>query len=332
MFDKIFIEKDIQNDEITQNILKYAKSKETVLIDSYDSIWGKVKKPYLQKRTNLNLFIARKKGQLIKETPPAYGHGSEKHFYHIHSYNCIYECEYCYLQGYFETPDLVIFVNHDEIIKEMESIVAKHPTCWFHAGEFSDSLALSHMTNELSIYFKFFKKFSDSKLELRTKSTNIKILLKESPLKNVITTFSLSPSSVTKELDKKTPSLNHKLRAINELHKSGFPIGIHLDPIVYSENFQKDYETLLDKLAEAIPLDLVNYFSLGVVRFTKDVYKEVKRNYPDSVIHKQELIKGHDQKVKYPRPLRIWILNQVKKMALQRRAIKESIYLCMENE
>ena len=51
----------------------------------------------------------------------------------------------------------------DEILKfaiEIESVIKRHPdqTVWFHAGEFSDSLALTHLTGELPFYFELFKR------------------------------------------------------------------------------------------------------------------------------------------------------------------------------
>ena len=108
MFNKVFVESSIEGKEQTQKILSKIKYKKLVLIDDYEEVFQS-KKPYLQKRDNLNLFLAAKKGELVKEAPEAYGLGSEKHFYFVHAYNCIYECEYCYLQGYFNSPDIVWF-------------------------------------------------------------------------------------------------------------------------------------------------------------------------------------------------------------------------------
>ena len=99
MFNTVFVEKDQY--QSAQELLSKIKYRDLKVIDKIEDIWGRVKKPYLQKRTTLNLFIGRKKGQLLKEAPSAYGVGSEKHFYYIHAYNCIYECEYCYLHFYF---------------------------------------------------------------------------------------------------------------------------------------------------------------------------------------------------------------------------------------
>ena len=160
MFETVFIEKNVEDCEYTKHILSKITFKTIKIINSYEDVWGRVKKPYLQKRETLNLFIANKKGTLVKEAPVAYGIGSEKHYYYIHSFNCIYECQYCYLQGFFNSPDIVLFVNHNEIICEMQKIVDTKglENSWFHAGEYSDSLNLSHVTNEFKQYFEFFKK------------------------------------------------------------------------------------------------------------------------------------------------------------------------------
>ena len=238
-------------------------------ISKIEDIFGRVKKPYLQKRTNLNLFIGEKKGQLVKETPDAYGLSGDPHYYFIHSYNCLYECDYCYLQGYFHSPDLVFFINHEEIIEEMRAIIKKngpHKISWFHAGEYSDSLALSHITGELPLYFDFFRNLKNAKLELRTKSANIKELKALKPSKNIIVSFSLSPKEQIKDHDLKTPPLQTRLKAMETLDKLGHPIALHLDPIIFCEDFKSQYEEMLESLFKHISPERIEYISLGVVR------------------------------------------------------------------
>jgi len=329
MFSKVFVEKTVQNEKYVQHILHRLKV-EPILIDDYTSIWGKVKKPYLQKRTNLNLFLAEKKGDLIKETPPAYGFDHHPHYYFIHSYNCIYECSYCYLQGYFHTPDIVLFTNHDEIIGKMQEVANQQEKIWFHAGEFSDSLALNSISNEWPYYWQFFKDNPNAFLELRTKSSNIKEILKLEPLPNTIISFSLSPEDVAKDYDLKCPNTSIRLKAIEKLVKAGFQIGIHLDPIIYDESLKDQYHELIKELRAVLPDNQLEYMSLGVVRFTKDVYYSVQKNYPDSKAHAQEFIKSFDGKIRYSRPMRNWILNIVKDLAAKVYS-KDKIYLCMED-
>lgn len=329
MWNKVYVEEAILETPRVQSILNKVKH-EPLTLKSYDEIWGQSKKPYLHKRDSLNLFLAQKKGQLLKLAPDAYGQAGEPHYYFIHAYNCIYECQYCYLQGYFNTPDIVLFVNHEEIMEEMQKTLDSHSgRVWFHAGEFSDSLALTHLTGELALYHAFCKRNPRAVIELRTKSVNTKELLALEPLDNFIISFSLSPQKMGKTIDLKTPSTKARLSAMADLKSKGYQLAAHFDPIIYQEDFRTQYEQLLQEMRDLNPI--LNYLSLGVVRFTKDVYREVERNYPDSPIHSTPMIKSFDNKVRYNHPMRMWMMNAVKDLAIQAGVKEEVIYLCMED-
>lgn len=332
MWNEVYVENAIASHPRVKSILtKVAKA--PLMLENFDDIWGRSKKPYLHKRDSLNLFLAHKKGQLLKLAPDAYGKIGEPHYYFIHAYNCIYECEYCYLQGYFNTPDIVLFINHEEIIQEMEKTLANHPQTqvWFHAGEFSDSLALTHLTGELELYHDFCQRHPQAIIELRTKSVNTRSLEKLPPLKNLIISFSLSPDKSAKSLDQKTPSTSARLKAMSKLHELGHAIAAHFDPITYTDEFKEEYRTLLNQMSELKLNQHLRYLSLGVVRFTKDVYREVERNYPESILHAMPLIKSFDGKVRYQRPLRMWMMNSIKELAIEQGVKAQCIYLCMEN-
>jgi len=333
MFSRIFVEEHLLEHQQVKNIIQKFPNLPLKTLVKIEDVFGRVRKPYLQKRTDLQIFIGEKKGRLVKEAPPAYGSEGAPHYYFVHAYNCIYECNYCYLQGYFSSPDLVIYVNHDEVIKEIERIILTTPKKgpWFHAGEFSDSLALSHITGEIPLYYDFFSYYPQAFLEFRTKSVNIKEILKQDPLENIITSFSLSPKEKIKNNDLKTPSLNSRLSAIKRLHQAGHPIGIHFDPIIFEENYLDQYQSLINQLIDHIPPSKVKYISLGVVRFTKDVFHQVKQNYPDSEFLDSPLIKSFDGKIRYPKPMRNKILNDIKVLLLKNNFTEKQIYLCMEN-
>lgn len=326
------MEAAIEHHPNTLIILKNLKRSDYDLIENVDDIFNRVKKPYLQKRTNLNLFIAEKRGELVKEAPNAYGVAGEKHYYFIHAYNCIYECEYCYLQGYFNSPDIVLFVNHDAIINEMARLAnaaAPHPI-WFHAGEFSDSLALNKITNEYEAYWQFFKQTPNAFLELRTKSATISTIKTYEPLKNVVVSFSLSPEKVVKQFDLKTASYKARLKSIQTLGLLGFRIGLHLDPIIANNQLEEQYEQLAVDITTHLRIEQIEYISVGVVRFTKDVYYEVQKNYPNSPLLAADFIKSFDNKIRYARPQRQWILNTVKQLLEKQNIPSERIYFCME--
>lgn len=333
MWNEVYVEDEIKNHPRVTSILSKLH-KTPIFIPRYDDIWGRSKKPYLQKRDTLNLFLARKLGQLLKLAPDAYGSAGEPHYYFIHAYNCIYECQYCYLQGYFNTPDIVLFINHEEIIAEMEKVLKSHPgtRVWFHAGEFSDSLALTHLTGELELYHDFCQKYPEAVIELRTKSVNTKELEKLTPLPNFIISFSLSPSEMARKIDLKTPSTIARLKSMGSLQKKGFKLAAHFDPIIYEDAFKIRYEALLNEMLKMELTKSLSYLSLGVVRFTKEVYREVERNYPDSVLHSGPMVKSFDGKVRYHRPMRMWMMNSIKELSIKAGMSPELIYLCMEED
>ena len=331
MWNKVYVEENLIETPRVKSILAKVK-REPITLKSYDEIWGQSKKPYLHKRDSLNLFLAEKKGQLLKLAPDAYGQLGEPHYYFIHAYNCIYECQYCYLQGYFNTPDIVLFINHEEIISEMQKTLEENPDSrvWFHAGEFSDSLALTHLTGELELYHAFCRKNPRAIIELRTKSVNIKELILLEPLPNFIISFSLSPQKMGKLIDLKTPSTQSRLKTMDELNKLGFTLAAHFDPIIYQDQFKIQYEELLETMQSLHLTKALSYLSMGVVRFTKDVYREAERNYPDSPLHSTPMVKSFDNKVRYNHPMRMWMMNTVKELALKYGVQEPAIYFCME--
>jgi spore photoproduct lyase len=330
---KIYIEKGLQEDTVIENFFKTFKHAKAFYIDDYRDVFEKVKKPYLKKRDSLNIFLAHKKGELVKLAPPAYGTPGTPHYYFVHAYNCIYECTYCYLQGHFQSPDLVFFLNYQEMILEMEKTLSEHSgDVWFHAGEFSDSLALSHLTGEWDYLWTFFQQNPRARLELRTKSVNIRSLLERAPLSNIVVSFSLSSEEAIKKHDLLTPKLSLRLQAMQKLQEHGFTLGLHFDPIIESVDFLQSYKKLLQQLSEGIDLTRVAYLSLGVVRFTKEVFHKVAEHYPDETFLASNLIKAPDQKVRYSRAKRQWILSHIQELAVSAGININKIYWCMEGE
>lgn len=331
--DTLYVEKSADLYPLTAQIRRRLDPQRVEIIDDFQDLFSRRKIPYLEKRAKRNILLAVKRGALVRKAPAAYGYKTdEPHYYHIHAYNCVYECEYCYLQGYFSSPDLVFFVNHDEILREMAQVLAGHPgkNTWFHAGEFSDSLALSHITGELPLYWEFFRQNGNAFLELRTKSMNITQLRALAPLENVIVSFSLSADEQAREYDREAPGVVQRLNAMTRLKDLGFKLAVHFDPIIYSADFDEQFARIVQTVNEQIPLDYFEYFSLGVVRFAKDVFKEARRNYPDSALFARQFIQGEDQKMRYVRPFRLGLLEKAREILKKHGCPDEKIYFCME--
>ncbi|WP_169314404.1 SPL family radical SAM protein [Turneriella parva] len=331
--DTLYLEKGARDYAAAARIVEKLNPQKIEEIEDYQTIFSKRRTPYLSKRDTRNVFVAVKRGALVKEAPAAYGYGSDDlHYYYIHAYNCVYECEYCYLQGYFSSPDLVLFVNHDEIIRDMRAIAAASAAqrVWFHAGEFSDSLALSHITAELADYWQFFSETPNAYLELRTKSINLTAMRQLKPINNAVVSFSLSTHTQAARHDRDAPTASQRLAAMQRLKELGFRLGVHFDPLIYAPDFGSNFEAIVCDLSERVGFAGIDYISLGVVRFAKDVYREAKENYPASDIFARNFIQGTDHKMRYVRPLRLQMLELGREILKKHGCPEDKIYFCME--
>ncbi len=333
MFERILVERHLVHHPRVQSVCRRFPQTPVKAIGRVEDVFGRAKKPYLQKRTGVQLFLGEKRGTLVKLAPPAYGQSGDPHYYFIHAYNCPYECQYCYLQGHFQSPDLVLFVNHEAIGAEIERLAHATPLrqrAWFHAGEYSDSLALSSLTEEWPHYFQLFGRLPRAVLELRTKSANIKVLRRLPPRENVIVSYSLSPRRRAQNTELKVPSLDQRFKAMSALEALGHPLAVHLDPIIYQADFASMYAQFIEELGGAATLAKIRYWSLGVVRFTTHTVRQARQNYPGSDFLAADWIRSADGKVRYPRPMRLWMLNKIKDLLLKKGVSREKIYFCME--
>mgnify|MGYP001559554984 CR=1 FL=1 len=331
--DTLYLEAAAETHAATQQILQKLEPRSIERVADYQDIFSRRKLPYLAKREKRDVVVAVKRGALVREAPPAYGYGTDDlHYYYIHAYNCVYECEYCYLQGYFSSPDLVLFVNHAEILQQMQLRVqsSADKTVWFHAGEFSDSLALSHISGELPQYWNFFHDNPRARLELRTKSNNLTVLRQLPPLQNITVSFSLSVASQAAIYDHSAPSIDARLGAMRRLREMGYRLAIHFDPIIWQDDFAAEFRALSSRIAAEIGFAAIDYISVGAVRFAKDVFREAKANYPQSGMFARNFIQGSDQKMRYVRPLRLALLENARDILKKHGCPEEIIYFCME--
>jgi len=345
-FKEILIEESLWGNPLYRNRVKKILEHPIFLqtpfhfIPNYRLVFDALYRPYLlkQKEKTLRLILAQKKGMVVKEAPENYGAVKEEgvvapHFYITNGLNCVYECEYCFLQGHFSNPDLVLFLNYEEMRDQLESKTRPYGhRAWCHLGEYTDSLALSHLTEEIFFWHETAKQYPKIEWELRTKSANVSSLLSLPPLENFFCTFSLSPESAIKIYDRKTPSLKSRLGAIKKLLHHGHKVGIHFDPVIWSPNWKKEYEELFYSLFNLGPPEKFSYFSLGVVRFTQKDFDKTHQHYPDSSLFAMEFVSCEDGKKKYPYFLRREMLSFLSNCLENLGVNSSQWYVSMEEE
>jgi len=190
----------------------------------------------------------------------------------------------------YRSANYLLFVNYsdfaDDIREHAKSCGAENP--WYFSGYDCDSLAFEPVTGFAEYFLDVFAEpeMSHATLELRTKSTQIRSLLKRETLPNVVVAFSLNPDNIVAEVEAGTPSLEKRLKAIEQLQAAGWRVGLRFDPIVWHEGFEQVYQAFFEQVFSVVDADKVDSVTLGTVRLPKDFHKTISKLYPEHWLFK----------------------------------------------
>lgn len=253
------------------------------------------------------------------------------------SFGCIYECTYCYLQEYTNTPGLIFPANVDHFLDRFVSFRDRPAThSWqggsrlrLGTGEFSDSLMLDDLTGYSIALVEFFRGRDDVTFEFKTKSANIENLLKLDGDENIVVGWSINPQKVIDSNEIYSASLNARIDSARRVLEAGYRVAFHFDPIFYYDGWEEDYQGVIDRIRGLIEPEKIAWISLGTLRFKPALKKIIEARFPGNDILNEEMILGFDDKLRYPTHLRYRIYRSLIDM-LTRYSRTLPLYLCME--
>jgi|TARA_B110000967_G_C18846621_1_gene542316 spore photoproduct lyase len=288
----VYVESSVKHHERTLRILARFKNAPVVEIEHHGEVFNPSAQNFRLQKSNPALILAHKNNRHALPTPEGYGLGGKHNFYFSHMLNCLYDCRYCFLQGMYNSAHQVIFINYEDFDDDITQICAQHQSepVWFFSGYDCDSLAYEPVTQFANFFVPAFKKIDNAWLELRTKSTQVRQLLKHEPCERIITAFSFTEQHSHDKLEHGVPSIEKRIDAMRLLVEAGWPIGLRFDPIVYHENYQASFSHLLETIFSIIDPNCLHSVSLGAFRLPKNNFRQVNKLYPDESLFHQNLV------------------------------------------
>ena len=327
---EIYVESSVANHPVTQRILAKFPDLPVAVVDNRAGI----KYPQNHTRAKHQLFLARHQGQSIKACQGMGDYVCCQYFTIALVTDCHLECTYCILQDYLKNnPVITFFVNVENIFAEIAEKTRKHPDRIFRigTGELSDSLALDHVHEFSRDCVDFANEHRNVLLEFKTKTANIKNLLGYKHKGNVVVSWSINPQNYITQEEHKCDTLADRLAAARQCADAGYPVGFHLDPLLHYQDWQNEYENVVEQLAQIFKPREIAWISLGTLRFTKELKKISQERFPKSKIMTEEMFPGNDGKTRYFRPIREEMYRHLS--ALIRQKLKKvPYYLCMETK
>ena len=284
-FSHIYVEKKILNNKNTLEILSKFKDVKIIEIENYKEVFSSNNQDFHLQKLGQKLILASNKANMIYEGAVVCESFENDNFYYTSSIiNCVYDCEYCYLQGVYSSGNIVIFVDIEKVFEEVEELYNKLKTLYLCISYDTDLLAIENICGFSEKWYYFIEDKKDLKIELRTKSGNIDKFLNLKPLDNFIVAFTLSPENITLKNEKYTASFKNRVKAIKKLQEKGWKVRICIDPLIYSDNFEKNYSQMIEYLFNEIDKEKVIDISIGVFRISKEYLKKMRNQNQNSEI------------------------------------------------
>ena len=284
-FSHIYVEKKILNNKNTLEILSKFKDVKIIEIENYKEVFSSNNQDFHLQKLGQKLILASNKANMIYEGAVVCESFENDNFYYTSSIiNCVYDCEYCYLQGVYSSGNIVIFVDIEKVFEEVEELYNKLKTLYLCISYDTDLLAIENICGFSEKWYYFIEDKKDLKIELRTKSGNIDKFLNLKPLDNFIVAFTLSPENLALKNEKYTASFKNRVKAIKELQEKGWKVRICIDPLIYSDNFEENYGQMIEYLFNEIDKEKVIDISIGVFRISKEYLKKMRNQNQNSEI------------------------------------------------
>ena len=294
--DKLYIEEGVVDYKLTRKILSRLNPIETEYVKDYKKIG--LDKPFRKRadEDKNSLSLAYKNGEVLKNI----GRMQDGQYYLFHEMDCKYDCEYCYLQYYFQTKTPVVFVNRDQVLSRIEDKLIIHKKPYFHVGEICDSLAFDNLTDFSLDIVNLFTKHKHGTVEFRTKSTNVSNLLSvKNPPENVIPSWTINPQNISELIEHKTPKFADRIKAASECQEAGYTVGLRIDPIILYDDWKTGYREMLEYVFENLDTSRIQNITLGSIKIHKLLNEVIRKRFPESVLNTGEIFPGEDGKYRY---------------------------------
>lgn len=286
-FATVYAEKEVWNERWQQKL-----SATPIIIDHYKDVFNRSHQDFAAQKKAPSLILARKTGTLIyKGAPVCQSFGNEHFYYTSCMMNCIYHCDYCYLQGMYPSGHVVVFVNLEDYFSELEKLLAAHPV-YLCISYDTDLLALEHTFSFVSQWLAFAAEHPDLTLEIRTKSGNPAIFKelaeiftgREHLKEQIIFAWTVSPEGLCQSTEHGAASLPLRLKALQAAKTAGFSVRLCFDPMIFHGGWKNSYSTLVDTVFSTISSDILYDVSIGVFRISTEYLKNMRKKRPDNAI------------------------------------------------
>ena len=172
---------------------------------------------------------------------------------------CVFRCAYC---GFGRS--VIFYLDVERFMKRLDDVFAKYRDQRLY--KYSNVTDLPAFEPELDAVVPMIERFSkepDRYLMLFTKSDNMDFLENLDHQGHTIISWSLTSETSSRLVDKDTPTMQARIKAMRKMQDLGYLVRARLSPIIPVRNWEEEYEELFELLFQEVEPDLVTLELLG---------------------------------------------------------------------
>lgn len=310
VFSHIYIEEKALSHPNTKKVISKFSNSEIITIKHYKDMFNRKNQNFLMQKYSPKLILAIKEsGFFYKGSSFCEDFGNKNFYYTSCMMNCLYNCEYCYLQGMYPSANIVLFVNLEDTFKEIEKLLEKN-SVYLCISYDTDLLAFEGIIGFVEKWIDFLKVHKNLKIELRTKSSNFSKIKKIQSVDRMILAWTISPDEIATKYEKGASPFKVRVNNIKQAIDLGWKVRLCFDPIIYIKDYKSTYRHMINYLFKSINREKVQDLSIGVFRVSKEYLKIMRKQNPKSTILSYPFEKD-DYGMTYPKELKEELLNFV---------------------
>jgi len=331
-FDSIFIDPESEGSSVAKR-LKEIFPEKVKKFSERKVLKAQTLSPEDFDQSKREILVKPHKGKFFKQCPGGNANSACCNYFVLNlGSQCHFNCSYCYLQSFLNTPFMVIYSNIEQASSELMEVSKsmKDHKIRVGTGETIDSLGLDPLTGYTKMLVETLKECPNITLELKTKSNFVDHLLELEHQKRVTVSWSINPQEIVESEEHGTASLFERLEAAKKCSDNGFNIGFHIDPVIWHPEWEKNYKRLVKEVNEIFTPQEVPYISLGALRFQTEQSTMMKERFSRaSYVNSGEMFRSKDGKLRYDSKLRATMFKTIiDEFKSYNRAWK--VFLCME--
>ncbi len=283
-FTYIYVEEQAYKHENTKQILGKFPEARIITIKHYKDVFNrKNQNPVMQKNAPSLILAVQNETFIYPGAPVCQSFGNEHFYYASLIMNCIFDCEYCYLQGMYPSGHPVIFVNIEACFLKLSELLKEHPIYLCISFD-TDLLAFENITGYVKKWIDYCKEHPTLTIEIRTKSANFKAITDLDIPNNVIIAWTLTPDYVISNFEHKTPTLAKRIEAAGQALDKGCNVRLCFDPVLFLPDYETVYADFFRNLFDKLNPDKIKDVSFGEFRVSWDYLKRMRKFRPESLV------------------------------------------------